>query len=41
MALVREDAPQQQYASRAVLDAVRYLVKTGGDWRYLPHDLLP
>ncbi|SDY95711.1 transposase, partial [Hymenobacter psychrophilus] len=41
LALVCEDAPQRQHALRAVFNALRYLVKTGCGWRYLPHDLPP
>jgi transposase len=41
LALVREDAPQRQHCLRAVFNALRYLVKTGCGWRYLPHDLPP
>ena len=41
LALVREDAPQRQHSLRALFNAVRYLVKTGCGWRYLPHDLPP
>src|SRR4028118_529620 len=41
LALVREDAPQRQHSVRAVFNALRYLVKTGCGWRYLPHDLPP
>ena len=41
LALVREDAPQRQHSLRAVFNALRYLVKTGCGWRYLPHELPP
>lgn len=41
LALVREDAPQREHALRDVFNALRYLVKTGCGWRYLPHDLPP
>ena len=37
----REDAPQRQHALRDVFDAVRWFVKTGGHWRYLPGDFPP
>ncbi len=36
-----EDAPQRQYALRDVLNALFYVVRTGVQWRYLPHDLPP
>jgi len=39
--LCREDAPQRDYCLRAVFNGLRYLVRTGCPWRYLPHDLPP
>ena len=39
--LCREDAPQREYSLRAVFNGLRYLVRTGCQWRYLPHDLPP
>lgn len=39
--LMREDAPQREYALRDVFDAVRYVVKTGCQWDFLPHDFPP
>ena len=39
--LMREDAPQREYDLRDVFDALRYMVRTGCRWRYLPHDLPP
>ena len=39
--LCREDSPQRKYDLRTVFDAVRYVVRTGGQWRFLPHDLPP
>lgn len=41
LALMKEDASQREYASRAVFNAVRYLVRTGCPWRDLPNDLPP
>jgi transposase len=41
LTLMREDAPQREYRMRDVLDALRWLVKTGGQWRYLPGDFPP
>jgi transposase len=41
LTLMREDAPQRDYALRDVFDAVRYVVKTGCPWDFLPHDLPP
>src|SRR3954465_6842249 len=39
--LMRPDAPQREYVLRGVFDAVRYVVKTGCQWDFLPHDLPP
>jgi transposase len=41
LTLMREDAPQREYSLRDLFDAVRYVVKTGSQWRYLPHDFPP
>src|SRR5436309_1881572 len=41
LTLMREDAPQRGYSLRDVFDAVRYVVKTGCQWDFLPHDLPP
>ena len=41
LALMKEDAAQREYASRAVFNAVRYLARTGCPWRDLPNDLPP
>jgi transposase len=41
LTLMREDAPQRQHALRDLFNAVRYVVKTGCQWRFLPHDLPP
>ena len=41
LALCREDAPQRDYALRDVFNALRYIAKTGGQWRFLPNDLPP
>lgn len=41
LTLMREDAPQREHSLRDVFDALRYLVKTGGQWRYLPGDFPP
>jgi transposase len=39
--LMREDAPQREYALRELFNAVRYVVRTGCQWRMLPHDFPP
>ena len=41
LTLMREDAPQREYALRELFNAMRYVVKTGCQWRYLPHDFPP
>jgi transposase len=41
LALVREDAPQRRYPLREVFNGLRYSVTTGGQWRWMPHDLPP
>jgi transposase len=41
LALCREDARQREYSLRAVFNGLRYIVKTGNQWRMMPHDLPP
>jgi transposase len=41
LTLMREDAPQRAHALRDLFDAIRYVVKTGCQWRFLPHDFPP
>jgi transposase len=41
LTLMREDAPQRAYPLREVFNGLRYVVKTGAPWRWLPHDLPP
>ena len=41
LTLMREDASQRDYSLRDVFDAVRYVVKTGCQWDFLPHDFPP
>lgn len=41
LTLMREDAPQREYSMRDLFNAIRYVVKTGCQWRFLPHDLPP
>ena len=38
LALVRADAPQRKHDLREVFNALRWLVRTGAQWRLLPHD---
>jgi transposase len=41
LSLMREDAPQREYPLRDLFNAMRYVVRTGCQWRFLPHDLPP
>src|SRR6516225_1910740 len=38
LTLMRADAPQRFHDLREVFNALRYVVKTGCQWRMLPHD---
>jgi transposase len=38
---MREDAPQREHRLRDLFNAIRYVVKTGCTWRFLPHDFPP
>ena len=39
--LSREDNRSRQHSLRELLNGVRYIVKTGNQWRRMPHDLPP
>lgn len=41
LSLMTPDAPQRKHDLRDVLDALRWLVRTGSPWRYLPGDFPP
>ena len=41
LCLLREDAPQRDHSLREVFNGVRYVVKTGAPWRWMPNDLPP
>jgi len=41
LTLMKEDAPQREHDLREVFDAMRWVVRTGSPWRYLPNDLPP
>lgn len=41
LALVREDAPQRVHDLREIFDALRWLVRSGAPWRYLPGEFPP
>src|SRR5260221_9784557 len=38
---MKEDAPQREQSLREVFNGLRYMVRSGGTWRMLPHDLPP
>lgn len=38
---MREDAPQRGHSLRELFNALRYVVKTGCPWRFLPNDFPP
>src|SRR5580700_133306 len=39
--LMREDAPQREHDLREVFNGLRWIVRTGSPWRYMPNDLPP
>ena len=39
--LMREDAPQREYSLREVFNGLRWMVRTGAQWRMMPNDLPP
>ena len=41
LTLCREDAPQRTHPLREVFNAVRWMVRTGAQWRYMPHHFPP
>jgi transposase len=41
LTLMREDAPQRDHPLREVFNGLRWVVRTGAEWRMLPHDLPP
>ena len=41
LTLMTPNAPQRQYKLRDVFDALRWLVRSGSPWRYLPGDFPP
>jgi len=38
---MREDAPQREHSLREVFNGLRYIVRTGVQWRFMAHDLPP
>lgn len=41
LTLMKEDAPQREHSLREVFNGLRWVVRTGAQWRLLPHDLPP
>lgn len=41
LTLLPEDAPQREHPLREVFNGLRYIVKTGAPWRWMPNDLPP
>src|SRR5437764_11983225 len=41
LTLMTEDAPQREHSLREVFNGLRWIVRTGAQWRWMPHDLPP
>jgi transposase len=41
LTLMREDAPQRTHSLRELFNGLRYIARTGLQWRYMPTDLPP
>ena len=41
LTLMTEDAPQREHSLREVVNGLRWIVRTGAQWRMMPHDLPP
>lgn len=41
LTLMTQDAPQREYDLREVFNGMRWIVRTGSPWRYMPNDLPP
>jgi transposase len=41
LTLMTEDAPQREHRLREVFNGLRWIVRTGAQWRMMPHDLPP
>ena len=41
LTLMTEDAPQREHSLREVFNGLRYIVRTGAQWRFMPNDLPP
>ncbi len=41
LTLMTEEAPQREHRLREVFNGLRWLIRSGGAWRLMPHDLPP
>ncbi len=41
LSLMTEEAPQREHSLREVFNGLRWLVRSGGAWQLMPHDLPP
>jgi transposase len=41
LTLMTEDAPQREHSLREVFNGLRWIVRTGAQWRMMPHELPP
>ena len=41
LTLMREDAPQREHDLREIFNGLRWIVRTGAQWRLMPNDLPP
>ncbi len=41
LTLMKEDAPQREHSLREVFNGLRWIVRSGAEWRLMPHDCLP
>ena len=41
LTLMREDAPQRTHDLRELFNGLRFIARTGLQWRFMPHDLPP
>jgi transposase len=41
LTLMKEEAPQREYPLRELFNALRWMVRSGGAWRMMAHDLPP
>ena len=41
LCLLPEDAGQREHPLREVFNGLRYIIKTGAPWRWMPNDLPP